>query len=115
MLNLSGGGLRLERPFDPRAASPVVELEIELPLSDEILWARARVTSAHLSPMGGVHPNGEPRLWCTGSLRLEGMSRAEERRLMDSVFSSLRVRAIARNNGAMMKPEFATPIRGQLG
>ena len=98
MLNLSGGGLRLERPFDPATASPVVQLEIELPDADEILWARAKVMSAHLTPMGGVHANGQPRLWCNAGLELDGMSRAEERLLMDYICHSFRERAVVRNN-----------------
>jgi hypothetical protein len=98
MLDLSGGGLRLERPFDPASASPIVELEVELPNADEILWARATVSSAHLSPMGGVHPNGQPRLWCSAGLELDGMSRVEERRLLACVWNVLRERALARRS-----------------
>src|SRR3990167_945669 len=50
MCDLSAIGLRLERPFDPATASAVVQLEIELPGIDEVVWARAEVAHAFLSP-----------------------------------------------------------------
>lgn len=44
--NLSTLGLRLERPYDPATARPVIQLEIELPGLDEVVWTSAIVTRA---------------------------------------------------------------------
>ena len=92
MLDLSALGLRIERPFDPDSASPVVQLEIELPGIDEIVWARGDVTFANLTPMGGVHPNGQPRFWCRAGVRLRRMASSERRLLRDYVIETRRAR-----------------------
>ncbi|NVB80290.1 MAG: PilZ domain-containing protein [Kofleriaceae bacterium] len=92
MLDISTTGLRLERPFDPRTASRVVQLEIELPGVDEVVWARGEVTFAFLSPMGGTTPDGQPRFWCRAGLRLADVCQRERRMLSDYVFESLRTR-----------------------
>jgi hypothetical protein len=88
--DLSAYGLRIERPFDPKAASPRLQLEIELPGIDEVLWANGSVTFAHLSPMGGKHPDGEPRMWCRAGVRIDGLARSERRLLGDYVFETRR-------------------------
>ncbi len=93
MLDLSASGLRLERPFDARTASPVVQLEIELPGADEIVSARARVARAHLSPMGGRHPDGQPRLWCRAGLVIDDVAVRDRRLLREYVFEMRRARA----------------------
>jgi hypothetical protein len=92
MLDLSAIGLRIERPFDPETASPVVQLEIELPDIDEIVWATGEVTFARLTPMGGTHPNGEPRLWCQAGIRIKQASTPERRMLRDYVVEARRAR-----------------------
>ncbi|MBT8494182.1 MAG: PilZ domain-containing protein [Deltaproteobacteria bacterium] len=92
MRDLSALGLRLERPFDPRTASRFIQLEIELPDIDEIVWASAEVTFARLTPMGGQHPNGEPRLWCQAGVRLRQVATAERRLLRDYVVETRRAR-----------------------
>jgi hypothetical protein len=106
MLDLSFTGLRLERAFDPKTASPVVQLEIELPGVDEILWARAEVTFAFLSPMPGRTVDGQPRFWCRAGLRLAGVCQREHRLLRDYVIETLRTRgritpATRRGHGAL--------------
>lgn len=83
--DLSEIGLAIERPFDPATARRTVQLELDLPGLDEILWASAVVTSAHLSPMGGYTADGQPRLWCRAGLRITGISRGERRLLRDYV------------------------------
>jgi hypothetical protein len=90
MLDLSTSGLRLERPFDPRSASRVVQLEIELPGIDEIVWARAEVTFAHLSPLPGRTADGQPRFWCRAGLRIADICRRESHLLRDYVVETLR-------------------------
>ena len=83
--DLSLGGLRLERAFDPKAARRRVQLEIDLPGIDEVVWASGVVTFAVLTPMPGRTPDGQPRFWCRAGLRLENMCRREQRMLHDYV------------------------------
>ena len=92
MLDLSELGLRLERVFDPKTARPVVQLEIELPGIDEVLWARAEVSFAILTPMPGRHVDGQPRFWCRAGLRLAGVCRRERSLLRDYVVETRRAR-----------------------
>ncbi|MEO6772085.1 MAG: PilZ domain-containing protein [Kofleriaceae bacterium] len=89
MSNLSTLGLRLERPFDPGAARSIVQLEIELPGIDEIVWASAVVTHAYLTPMPGRRADGQPRFWCRAGLRIKDASRRERRMLQDYVVEQL--------------------------
>jgi hypothetical protein len=85
MHDLSEHGLRLERPFDPATAKKVVQLEIDLPGLDEVVWASGVVTFASLTPMGGRTADGQPRFWCRAGLRLDGISRREQALLRDYV------------------------------
>ena len=90
LLDLSALGLRLERVFDPASAGRLVQLEIELPGIDEVIWARGEVTFAHLSPMGGRHPDGQPRLWCRAGIRIDRVATRERRLLRDYVIETRR-------------------------
>ena len=92
MLDLSSLGVRIERPFDRTTASRTVQLEIELPEVDEIVWARGHVTFAHLSPMGGRHEDGQPRLRCRAGIRIEAAAQRDLRMLRDYVFETARAR-----------------------
>src|SRR5450755_1152071 len=89
MSDLSTLGFRLERPYDAATARPIVQLEIELPGLDEVVWASAIVTRAYLTPMPGRHPDGQPRFWCRAGLRLRDTSRRERRLLQDYVVDQL--------------------------
>jgi hypothetical protein len=93
--DLSATGLRLERPFDPRTASPIVQLELELPGLDEVVWARAIVTFAKLTPMPGRTADGQPRFWCRAGLRIADVCSRERRLLRDYVIESLRLHGTA--------------------
>lgn len=95
MVDLSSMGLRLERPFDPAAAARTVQLEIELPGVDEILWATGHVTFAHLSPLGGVHPDGQPRLWCRAGIQIDAAAGRDLRLLREYVIETRRARLCA--------------------
>jgi len=86
--DLSALGLRLERVFDPATAKPIVQLEIELPGIDEVLWTSARVTRAILTPMGR-HPDGQPRFWCRAGLVIGDSSRRDRRLLKEFVVHQL--------------------------
>ncbi len=92
LLDLSALGLRLERLFDPALASRVVQLEIELPGTDEIVWARGEVTFAQLTPLGGRHPDGQPRLRCLAGIRIDRIAGHERRMLRDYVIETRRAR-----------------------
>lgn len=90
MMDLSMTGVRLERPFDPKTARKIVQLEIDLPGVDEVIWARGVVTFASLTPLGGTTPDGQPRFWCRAGLRLEDVCRRERRMLLEYVVENLR-------------------------
>lgn len=92
MSNLSTLGLRVERPFDAKTARRIVQLEIELPGVDEVVWASATVTHAHLTPMPGRTPDGQPRFWCRAGLQIANTSQRELRMLREYVFETLRMR-----------------------
>jgi hypothetical protein len=89
MTNLSTLGVRLERPFDPKTARPVVQLEIELPGLDEVLWASASVTHAWLTPLPGIGADGQRRFWCRAGLRITDACQRERRLLRDYVVETL--------------------------
>ncbi|MDX2093190.1 MAG: PilZ domain-containing protein [Kofleriaceae bacterium] len=96
MIDLSAIGLQLESLFDPKAASRVVQLEIELPEIDEVIWARGEVTRARLTPMPGRRtPEGQPRFWCRAGLRLAGVAQRERRLLRDYVIETRAARRAA--------------------
>lgn len=82
--DLSAIGLRIERPFDPKTARPVVQLEIELPGIDEVVWASGVVTRAQLTPMGRTL-DGQPRFWCRAGVRIADICSRERRLLRDYV------------------------------
>jgi hypothetical protein len=90
MVDLSTTGLRVERMFDGKTASPVVQLEIELPGVDEILWAHGVVTFARLSPMPGYTDEGQPNFWFRTGIRFVSMCQRESRMLRDYVVDTLR-------------------------
>ena len=95
MSDLSTLGLRVERPFDPKTAKPIVQLEIELPGLDEVVWASATVSHAYLTPMPGRTADGQPRFWCRAGLRIAATSQRERRMLLDYVIEKLRRRSRA--------------------
>ena len=95
LLDLSALGVRIERLFDPALASRFVQLQIELPGTDEIVWARGEVTFAQLTPMGGVHPDGQPRLRCRAGVRIDRIALRDRRLLRDYVIETRRARRVA--------------------
>ena len=95
MVDLSWLGLRIELPFDHRTAGRAVQLEIELPELDEIVWARGHVTFAQLTPMGGFHTDGQPRLWCSAGVQLELVAARERDLMRDVVMETCRAHVAA--------------------
>lgn len=104
MSDLSTLGLQLERPFDPATARPVVQLEIDLPGLDEVVWTTATVTRAVLTPLPGRRPDGQPRFWCRAGLVLGDMARHERRMLRDYVIDQL----VTRRRAAPIRDRRAT-------
>jgi hypothetical protein len=94
MVDLSWLGLRIELPFDHRTAGRAVQLELELPQLDEIVWARGHVTFAQLTPMGGFHADGQPRLWCSAGVHLDVVAPSERDLLRDVVMETRRAHLI---------------------
>jgi hypothetical protein len=97
LTNLSTLGLRVEGPYRPTdGGRRVLQLEIELPGVDEVLWASAVVTRAVVTPLrSAASADDKPRFWCRAGLRLDATSRSERRLLHDYVIDSLRARAFA--------------------
>lgn len=90
MRDLSSTGCQVERVFDPSQARKVVQLEIELPGVDEIIWATATVTRAYLTPLPRALHDESHRFWCRAGLQITQASRRERRVLMDYVAETLR-------------------------
>ena len=101
MSDLSTLGLRLERPYDSATARPVVQLEIDLPGLDEVVWTSAIVTRAFLTPMPGRTAAGHPRFWCRAGLVIGDTSRRERRMLRDYVIEQMVSRRAARQDAAL--------------
>ncbi len=106
MSDLSTDGLRLERPFDPAAARSVLQLEIELPGLDEVVWTSAIVVRAYLTPLASR--DGKARFWCRTGLRLGETSRRDRTLLRDYVFSELVHRAAVTVPDRRLEPRSPT-------
>jgi hypothetical protein len=101
--DLSTLGLQLESAYDPatpRAAAvrPVVQLEIELPGLDEIVWTSAVVTRVYCTRIvrGG---DGRSRFWYRAGLRIGETSRHDRRMLHDYVIEKLVAHRAAATRG----------------
>ena len=93
LTSLSTLGLRLEGPYRHEAgASRVIQIEIELPGVDEVIWTSAEITRAVVTPLRAT--DGKPRFWCRAGLTIRDTSRSERRLLQDFVVDSLRARAV---------------------
>jgi hypothetical protein len=85
LVDVSSTGIRIEHPFDPAVARDAIQLEIELPGVDDVLWAHGHVAFAHLRPMGGCHANGQPRFWCRAGIHIDRAAARDLRRMRDYV------------------------------
>jgi hypothetical protein len=95
MVDLSSTGIRIERPFDPATGIDAIQLEIELPGIDEILWACGHVMFAHVSVMGGFGSHAQPRLWCQEGIQIDEAAGRDRRLLRDYVIQTHRTRLAA--------------------
>ena len=68
-------------PIDIFETENHFSLKAELPGIDEVVWASAAVTHAHLTPIGRTE-DGQPRFWCKAGLRVVDASRAERTMLV---------------------------------
>ncbi len=59
------------------------------------MWARGEVVFAHLTPLGGRHPDGQPRLRCRAGIRIDRVAGQERRLLRDYVIETRRARRVA--------------------
>lgn len=110
MRDLSSTGCRVERAFDPAQARKVVQLEIELPGVDEIIWATATVTRAYLTPLPRTTPDEPHRFWCRAGLHITQASRRERRLLMDYVAETL-IRSVGTESTRTLgRPELAAQL-----
>jgi hypothetical protein len=82
LTNLSAIGLRIEQPSRAATTRPIVQLEIELPGVDEVVWASAYVTDVRVA-YGW-------RAWtCRTGLQIAAMSSREQRLLRDYVVAQM--------------------------
>ena len=90
VLELSASGVRVERPFEPAREGRIVQLELELPGIDEIIWARGEVRFARLSPLPGPGPEGAPRFTCRAGIHIAAATQHDRRLLRDYVIEQRR-------------------------
>lgn len=89
LTSLSTLGLRIERPGHTGPLPATVQLEIELPGVDEVLWASAVVTDTRIAYLRRQRHDGKlPWTYRTG-LRIDAMSRGEHRLLRDYVVEQM--------------------------
>ncbi|HTM20922.1 MAG TPA: PilZ domain-containing protein [Kofleriaceae bacterium] len=88
VLDLSTGGLRLERPYAGGRTPPEIQVELELPEADEIIWARGQVCFDHIRR----GPHGILR---TTGIRLAAAASRDLRLLRDYVIELRRRREAA--------------------
>lgn len=91
MVDLSAIGLCIELPHDLRATG-LLQLEIELPGVDEIVWASGQLQFAQVSPILGVYTNGKPRRWCRAGVQIERVARRDRSMIREYVIETRRAR-----------------------
>ena len=83
VVDVSETGLRFERPFTGGRTERIVQLEIELPGMDEIIWAKGEVCFDHVRP-------GASGLLRTSGVRLAAACARDLRLLRDYVMGVYR-------------------------
>jgi hypothetical protein len=89
LTSLSTLGLRIERPSQPATVRSMVQLEIELPGVDEIVWASAVVTDVRIAYFRRRRHDGRPPWTCVTGLQIAAISRTERRLLRDYVVEQM--------------------------
>ncbi len=90
-LDLSSGGLRIERPYLGGPTRTEVQLEIEVPGIDEVMWARGDVCFDVLLPSPSPSPGGLGLIRRTG-YRIARAATRDLRRLREVVIETYRMR-----------------------
>ena len=86
LVELSPGGVRLERPLAGRREGRIVQLEFELPDADEIIWAKGEVCFDRYRRLDGA-----PAVRSTG-VRLVAAASRHLRMLRDWVAATVEAR-----------------------
>lgn len=89
LTNLSTLGLRIERPPQAAPLGGTVQLEIELPGLDEVVWASAVVTDVRIAYLRRPRYDGRPPWTCRTGLRIAAIARSEQRLLHDYVVDQM--------------------------
>jgi hypothetical protein len=87
LTNLSTQGLRIEQPARAATTRPIVQLEIELPGLDEVVWASAYVTDVRVA-------YGRRAWTCKTGLHIAAISERERRLLRDYITEQLVARRL---------------------
>lgn len=90
-LDLSDGGLKLVRPFQPGARERILQIELELPGVDEIVWAKGEICFDEIrrAPVG----SGLMGLVRASGIRLAAAAARDLRMLRDFVYFMARERS----------------------
>jgi hypothetical protein len=89
LTSLSTLGVRIERPSQAATMRSTVQLEIELPGLDEVVWASAVVTDVRIAYLQSRRRDGRPHWTCRTGLQIAAISRPEGRLLRDYVVEQL--------------------------
>jgi hypothetical protein len=97
VVDLSENGVRIERPWFGGRLAPTIQLELELPEIDEIIWAAAAPCYDVISRRPSTTPGELGGLVRTSGFRLVSTAGRSVKMLRDLVFETRRRRwAIAR-------------------
>lgn len=86
-VDLSQGGIRIERPYVGGRSREVVPLQLDIPGIDEIMWARGDVCFDQIVPMKGPAGGRLGLLRRTG-YRIAMATRRDRRMLREYVFDN---------------------------
>jgi hypothetical protein len=107
LVELSPGGVRLERPLAGRREGRIVQLEFELPEADEIIWAKGEGCFDRYRRAA----QGAPGVRTTG-VRLVAAASRHLRMLRDWVASTVEAQIRAREDDVSGHLALATHWRG---
>ena len=86
-VDLSQGGLRIERPYLGGRTPEIVPLQLEIPGIDEVMWARGDVCFDHIVPMQGP-AGGRLGLMRRTGYRIAMAARRDRRMLREYVYDN---------------------------
>jgi hypothetical protein len=95
VLDLSTGGLRLERPYLGGPTPSEIQVELELPEADEIIWARGQVCFDQIRRAEPLPGQSLGAIIRTTGIRMVSAATRDLRLLRDYVIELRRRRAVA--------------------